>query len=75
MVSDFIEEKRNDFLHYRSQYARLCLETQSESYFDSPKFLKRVEKAINIFECKYPNHTAVFILTMLLLIASAVMTL
>ena len=61
MVSDFIEEKGNDFLHYGSHYARLCLETQSEGYFDSPKFLTQVEKAINIFERKYPNHTALFL--------------
>ena len=40
-VSDFIEEKGND---YHSQYARLCLETQSEGYFDSPKFLKKLKR-------------------------------
>ena len=45
MVSDFIKEKGNDFLHYRSQYARLCLKNLSEGYFVSPKFLKQVEKA------------------------------
>ena len=61
MVSDFIEEKSNDFLHIDSEYARLCLETQSEEYFDSVRFLKQVEKAIDIFEHKDPNHQAVFL--------------
>ena len=31
--------KKKEMIFY-SQYARLCLETQSECYFDSPKFLQ-----------------------------------
>ena len=61
MVSDFIEEKANDFLHIDLEFARLCLGTQSEGYYDSIRFLKQVEKAIDIFERKYPNHQAVFL--------------
>ena len=39
----------------------MCLETQNEGYFDSTKFLDQVDKAIDIFEGKYPNHQAVFL--------------
>ena len=60
MVSDFIEEKSNDFLHFHGKHARLCLGTQSQGYFDSPKFFNQVDNAIDILET-YPNHRALFI--------------
>ena len=44
MVSDFIEECSNDYLEYNGEHARLLLETQTDGYFDSPKFLKQVSK-------------------------------
>ena len=44
MVSDFIEEYSNDYLEYNGEQARLLLETQSDGYFDSPKFLRQVSK-------------------------------
>ena len=61
MVSDFIEECSNDYLEYDGEQARLLLETQTEGYFDSTKFLKQVSKAIDIFERKYPHAQGVFI--------------
>ena len=61
VVSDFIEECSNDYLEYDGEQARLLLETQTEGYFDSPKFLKQVSKAIDIFEHKHPHAQGVFI--------------
>ena len=37
------------------------VETQTEGYFDGPKFLKQVSKAIDIFERIYPHAQGVFI--------------
>ena len=64
MVSDFIEECSNDYLEYDGEQACLLLETQTEGYFDSPKFLKQVSKAIDIFERKYPHAQGVSLLIM-----------
>ncbi len=61
MVSDFIEEARGDYLNHDGNYARLLLEAQSEGYFESKRCLVQVNKAIDIFELKYPNAKAVFI--------------
>ena len=54
MVSDFIEHLKHD------EEARLCLETQSEGYFDNNKLLIQVDKAIDIFEAKYPATQGLF---------------
>ena len=56
MVSDFIEEASGDYLRHDDDHARLLLETQTDGYFDSEKFLVQVDKAIDIFEAKYPLH-------------------
>ena len=61
MVSDFIEETSASFLSHNGQQARLLLETQTEGYFESNMFLKQVDKAIEIFETKYPNAQALFL--------------
>ena len=45
MVSDFIEEKSGDYLNHDGKMARVLLETQSEGYFDSSKFLAQVDGA------------------------------
>ena len=55
MVSDFIEDLKHD------EEARLCLETQSEGYFDNNKLIIQVDKAIDIFEAKYPAAQGLFI--------------
>ena len=60
MVSDFIEEV-NGFLKYESEEARLLLEHQSEGYFNNDKLVEQVERAIDIFERKYPGVQGVFI--------------
>ena len=60
MVSDFIEEVSGDFLRHDNKYANL-LETQTDGYFNSEKFLVQVDKAIDIFEVKYPSHQGLFL--------------
>ena len=57
---------------FNGQQARLLLETQTEGYFESNMFLKQVDKAINIFESRYPNAQACFCLIMHLVIESRV---
>ena len=61
MVSDFIEEAGGKYLEHDGQEARLLLETQSEGYFDNDKLLVQVDKAIDVFEAKYPDAQAVFL--------------
>ena len=61
MVSDFIEEASGDYLRHDDEHARLLLETQTDGYFDSEKFLVQVDKAIDIFEAKYPLHQGLFL--------------
>ena len=52
MVSDFIEEASGDYLQHDDKQAHL-LETQTNGYFDSDKFLLQVDKASDTFEAKY----------------------
>ena len=52
-VSDFIDEV-SGFLQHGEEKARLLLEHQSEGYFNNEMLLKQVERAISIFEAKYP---------------------
>ena len=61
MVSDFIEEASADFLQHDGVEACLLLETQSEGYFESNRFLIQVNKAIDIFNSKNPGKQALFI--------------
>ena len=58
MVSDFIEEASVDFLQHDGVEECLLLETQSER---CNRFLIQVNKAIDIFNSKYPDKQALFI--------------
>ena len=58
MVSDFIEE---DYLWHADKQARLLLDTQIDGYFNSDKVLLQVDKAIDIFEAKYPIYQGLFV--------------
>ena len=60
-VSDFIEEAGGEYLKHGGEEARLRLETQTEGYFDNEKLLVQVDKAIDIFEAKYPAAQALFL--------------
>ena len=55
MVSDFIDEAISDYLQHDDKKARLLLETNSDGYFDSDKFISQVERAIDIFESRHPD--------------------
>ena len=61
MVSDFIEERSGDYLHHDNKRARILLETQTDGYFESFKFLDQVDSGLNIFEAKYPNAQGLFL--------------
>ena len=61
MVSDFIEKAGSDFLKYNVSVARLLLETQTDGYFDSDKLSEQVDKAISIFDRKYPHAQGLFL--------------
>ena len=60
MVSDFLEEV-GGFLQYEDEQARLYLEHQTEGYFNNEKLVVQVNKAISIFERKYPGCLGLFI--------------
>ena len=59
MVSDFIFEG-DGYLRDELDEACLLLETNSEGYFKNEKFLCLVEKAVDIFDRKYPDQTRLF---------------
>ena len=59
MVSDFVDEL-NGYLQHEGEEARLLLETQKDVYFNSDTFLVEVDKAIDIFEKKYPYALVIF---------------
>ena len=48
-------------LQYGEDEARLTLETQSEGYFNNDMLLEQVERALTIFEAKYPQAQGMFI--------------
>ena len=60
MVSDFIDEV-DGFLRIGSMEARTTLEHQRDGYFSNEKFIVQVDKAINIFERKYPGVQGIFL--------------
>ena len=60
MVSDFIDEV-DGFLRIGSMEARATLEHQRDGYFSNEKFIVQVDKAINIFERKYPGVQGIFL--------------
>ena len=53
MVSDFVEEV-GGFLEFQGDKARLLLEHQTEGYFTNTMLISQVNKAISLFEKKYP---------------------
>ena len=59
MVSDFVDEL-NGYLAYEGEEARVLLEMQKDGYFNNKMFLVQVEKAIDIFEKKYPHTRGIF---------------
>lgn len=61
MVSDFIEKDGSDYLRYNGQEGRLLLETSTDGYFNNDMLMKQVDKAIQIFEQKYPDAQALFL--------------
>ena len=60
MVSDFIDEV-NGYLKIDAMEARKMLEHQKDGYFTNEQFVAQVEKAIDIFEAKYPGVQAIFL--------------
>lgn len=58
MVSDFIEEATGDYLRHNGDEARVLLETKTDGYFDSSKFLEQVDHDIDVFEKKSPEAQA-----------------
>ena len=60
MVSDFIDEV-SGFLQHEGEKARLLLEHQTDGYFNNDMLLEQVDKAITIFEAKYPVAQGIFI--------------
>ena len=60
MVSDFIDEQ-NGYLKMGDNTSRVYLEHSKEGYWNNGKFLEQVDKAIDVFEAKYPNACGLFI--------------
>ena len=60
MVSDFIVEGHG-YLKDDKSKARLLLETQKDSYFNSDMFLAEVDTAIDIFSRKFPDKIGIFV--------------
>ena len=60
MVSDFITEE-SGFLRDDVSEARVFLETSKEGYWNNELLMVQVQKAVDIFERKYPNAQALFL--------------
>ncbi len=60
MVSDFIEDI-GGYLRHEGEEARVCIEPSRDGYFNSDGFLTQVEKAVSIFEKKYPDAQGLFL--------------
>ena len=54
MVSYFIVEGHG-YLRDDKGEVRLHLETQRDGYFNNEMFIKQVDSALDIFECKFPQ--------------------
>ena len=59
MVSDHVDEV-GGYLCHNQKEARLLLETQKDGYFNNEMFLEQVDKAVDVFEEKYPHAQALF---------------
>ena len=60
MISNFLVEGHG-YLRDDKEEARLYLETQQQGYFNSDMFVEQVERALNIFERKFPRITGIFL--------------
>ena len=60
MVSDFVDEV-SGYLEYEDETARFSMEIRNDGYFNNELFMKQVEKAISVFEAKYPYAQGLFI--------------
>ena len=60
MISDFIDEV-NGYLKFGNEEARLYLEHQTDGYFTNELFMEQVNKAVGIFERKYPRMIGMFV--------------
>lgn len=67
MVSDFLDEV-SGFLVCDGEKARLLMENQTEGYFNNALLLVQTEKAITIFERKYPTAQGVSSFLIMLLL-------
>ena len=54
-------EYGSDYLQHNSKEARLLLETNTDGYFNNDLLLKQVDKAITVFEDKYPHAQLLFL--------------
>ena len=54
MVSDFADEL-NGFLQFNDSKARIKIEMHKDGYFNNEGLMKQVERAVDIFEAKYPH--------------------
>ena len=60
MVSDFIDEV-GGFLEIGDMKARTTLEHQKDGYFTNDQIVNQVDKAMGIFEAKYPGAQGLFL--------------
>ena len=60
MVSDFIDNV-NGFLQFNDSKARVMIEVHKDGYFNNEELMKQVEKAVDIFELKYPHARGLFL--------------
>ena len=60
MVLDFIDEV-SGYLAIGDMKARILLEHQKDGYLKNDHFVEQVEKAMSIFEAKYPGVQGLFL--------------
>ena len=60
MVSDFVDNV-NGFLQFNDSKARVMIEVHKDGYFNNEGLMKQVEKAVDIFELKYPHARGLFL--------------
>ena len=59
-MSDFIDEVHG-YLKHNEEEARTYLKHQIEGYWTNEHMIVQVNKAIRMFESKYPNCTALYL--------------
>ena len=60
MLSDFIDEV-GGFLEIGDMKTQATLEPQKDGYFTNDQFVNQVDKAMSIFEAKYPGAQGLFL--------------